>query len=351
MDKRYQIFVSSTFLDLIDERNAVLNAILLLDHIPAGMELFPATNAEPSKTIKRVIELSDYYVLIIAGKYGSVTETGVSYTEAEYDYAKSLGKPVLAFLHANPGKLFAEDVEGDPAARERLQQFRSKVERAHMRDTWTSAEDLKSKVTVALISEIKNNPAIGWIRANSLDPELLQKYSAALEHNNELQQTIDSLRSAAAHLPSSLEEEATGIMHRISVPVANAFLSFVNGKVEVRSANEASERLPQIHSEFFFKLFKMQQGDIARCTPLGWALVDELNMRRVIRLLRGGSSKSQSVRLVRDMSSDLGLSIAEVQKLCKTLMSREIVNLKNGGTMLTANGVVVADRLPPDLPL
>lgn len=41
---RYQIFVSSTFKDLREEREAVLNAILKLNQFPAGMELFPATN-------------------------------------------------------------------------------------------------------------------------------------------------------------------------------------------------------------------------------------------------------------------------------------------------------------------
>jgi hypothetical protein len=44
MDKRYQIFISPTFVDLQDERQSVLRAILELDHMPAGMELFPATD-------------------------------------------------------------------------------------------------------------------------------------------------------------------------------------------------------------------------------------------------------------------------------------------------------------------
>lgn len=42
MDKRYQVFISSTFRDLQQERQAVLRAVLELDHMPAGMELFPA---------------------------------------------------------------------------------------------------------------------------------------------------------------------------------------------------------------------------------------------------------------------------------------------------------------------
>ena len=49
--------------------------------------------------IKQVIDLCDYYVLIIGARYGSLNETtGLSYTEMEYDYAVSKNIPVLVFL-------------------------------------------------------------------------------------------------------------------------------------------------------------------------------------------------------------------------------------------------------------
>lgn len=60
MDKRYQVFISSTFVDLVDERQAVLKAILELDQMPAGMELFPASDDEAWRLIRDVIDASDY---------------------------------------------------------------------------------------------------------------------------------------------------------------------------------------------------------------------------------------------------------------------------------------------------
>jgi hypothetical protein len=42
--KRYQIFISSTFTDLKEERDEVTQAIMELGHFPYGMEAFPATN-------------------------------------------------------------------------------------------------------------------------------------------------------------------------------------------------------------------------------------------------------------------------------------------------------------------
>ena len=46
MNKRYQVFVSSTFADLKEERSKVIQTIMELDCIPAGMEIFPAIDEE-----------------------------------------------------------------------------------------------------------------------------------------------------------------------------------------------------------------------------------------------------------------------------------------------------------------
>ncbi|MCR9883896.1 DUF4062 domain-containing protein, partial [Vibrio alginolyticus] len=73
MEKRYQVFVSSTFADLQEERQQVIQALMEMDCIPAGMELFPATDEEQWEFIKRIIDDCDYYLLIIGGRYGSVS--------------------------------------------------------------------------------------------------------------------------------------------------------------------------------------------------------------------------------------------------------------------------------------
>lgn len=72
VEKRYQVFVSSTFNDLIEERQEILQALLELDCIPSGMELFPAANEDQWTLIKKVINDCDYYIVVIAGKYGSI---------------------------------------------------------------------------------------------------------------------------------------------------------------------------------------------------------------------------------------------------------------------------------------
>lgn len=99
MKKRLQVFVSSTYVDLIEERQSAVSAILKSGHIPAGMELFTAGDQSQWEIIKRWIDESDVYMLILGGRYGSVEESsGVSYTELEYNYAVENGKPLFAVV-------------------------------------------------------------------------------------------------------------------------------------------------------------------------------------------------------------------------------------------------------------
>lgn len=97
-DKKYQIFISSTYLDLIEERQVAVQSIIKMGHIPAGMELFKA-GASQWQTITKWIDESDIYVLILGGRYGSINEhEGKSYTQLEYEYALSKGIPVFAIV-------------------------------------------------------------------------------------------------------------------------------------------------------------------------------------------------------------------------------------------------------------
>jgi len=163
MERRYQVFVSSTFTDLIVERREVIEALLELDCIPAGMEMFPASTDSQWDLIKHVIDESDYYVVIIGNRYGSIADVGVSYTEQEYDYALSQGKPILGFLHKEPGKIEFGKSELDPASIVKLESFRGKVKGKPIK-TWEGPGDLGGAVSRGLHRLIKDHPGEGWVR-------------------------------------------------------------------------------------------------------------------------------------------------------------------------------------------
>jgi len=79
-NKRFQVFVSSTFDDLKEERSHVFDTITRMNYIPAGMEFFPAYDEDQLDFIKTIIDDSDYYAVITAGKYGSESSDGFSFT-------------------------------------------------------------------------------------------------------------------------------------------------------------------------------------------------------------------------------------------------------------------------------
>ena len=194
MDKRYQVFVSSTYIDLEQERQEVMQALLELDCIPSGMELFPAANEDQWTLIKKVIDDCDYYMVIVAGRYGSIGPEGLSYTEMEYRYALEVGKPVLGFVHREPGSLAANRTETSEEGREKLNVFRDLVQKKMCR-TWESPADLGSQVSRSLVKLIKSNPGIGWVRGDLVPEEGAAKEILELRRKIEdLQFKIQAMR-------------------------------------------------------------------------------------------------------------------------------------------------------------
>lgn len=165
MDKRYQVFVSSTYKDLEEHRGAVIQAILGLEHLPAGMEMFPAANEDQWSLIKRVIDESDYYVVVVGGRYGSMDADGISYTEREYDYAIETKTPVLGFLHKDPDRIEAGKTDQNDEARAKLAEFRRKVEGRPVK-YFMSAAELGGQVALSLVALTRNEPGIGWVRGD-----------------------------------------------------------------------------------------------------------------------------------------------------------------------------------------
>ena len=128
INKKYQIFISSTYTDLIEPRQKVIESILKQYHFPIGMEMFSAADNEQWDIIKETIESSDFYILLIGSRYGSLTEQGVGYTEKEYDYAKEIGVPILTFLKDDTLPTTPQERETDPVKIQKLQDFRAKVQ-------------------------------------------------------------------------------------------------------------------------------------------------------------------------------------------------------------------------------
>ncbi len=174
MNKKYQVFVSSTQKDLEDERKAIMQALLESKCIPAGMELFPAANKRSWEIIQQDILESDFYLLVIAGRYGSITTDSngckMSYTEKEYHFALSVKKPVIAFIHQNVDLLPAGKVETTQIGRKRLEKFKKRILDSNIQAAfWKDSGDLISKIKSSIQELIRDTPSAGWIKGTDLN--------------------------------------------------------------------------------------------------------------------------------------------------------------------------------------
>ncbi len=203
-EKRYQVFVSSTFVDLKKEREEVIQVLLEMDCMPSGMELFPATDDAQWELIRQVIDDCDYYVLIIGGRYGSLGPGGLSYTEMEYRYAIDSGKPTIAFLHGNPGSIAADKTENSEEGRLKLAEFRALAEKKLCRK-WETPAELGSVMGRSLQQLMKKKPGIGWVRANAI---------SSPETNAELlllRRKVDELQAKLTEARTSEPDSAKGL--------------------------------------------------------------------------------------------------------------------------------------------
>lgn len=197
MKKRYQVFISSTYTDLIEERKKLQEILLMADCIPAGMEAFVATSDEQFNVIKKVIDLCDYYVLIVGGRYGSVNEnTGLSYTEMEYDYAVDKNIPVLVFCLDESVRLSPEKAETDKVKIEKLALFRNKVMENRLASMWKDLSELAGKAAISIMKAKEEIDRPGWIRADTV---------SAID-NSELLLQINELRIENKKLSNELQE-------------------------------------------------------------------------------------------------------------------------------------------------
>lgn len=198
MKRKLQVFVSSTFTDLIEERQAAVSAILKAGHIPAGMELFTAADRSQMDIIKNWIDESDVYMLILGGRYGSIEPTtGKSYTELEYDYAVEQGKALFAVvikeeaLEKKVKEHGTDFLERDEP--KSLSEFKKKV-LSNISSFFEDVKDIRLCVHESLSDFSANRKLKGWVSADEIidTHDLAEEIKKLNEENRILKAEIDA---------------------------------------------------------------------------------------------------------------------------------------------------------------
>jgi hypothetical protein len=216
MEKVFQVFVSSTYADLTDERRHVSETLAKAGYIPAGMELFPATDQQQLEFIKRVIDRCDYYVVIVGGRYGSLADENISFTEKEYEYAVEKRIPVLAFLHRHPDKIEVGKTDRNEEQSKRLISFRDRLSRGRIVDFWSEPQELCTKVVIAVTQSINLTPGVGWVRGDqAIDPKILQELEQQRVKNAELERQLELINSVVVTFSPNLPPPDDEIVLRV----------------------------------------------------------------------------------------------------------------------------------------
>lgn len=257
MDKKLQIFISSTYVDLKDERQAAVQAILKAGHIPAGMELFTAGDKSQMETIKRWIDESDIYMLILGGRYGSIEPTtSLSYTELEYDYAVEKEKPLFAVvitddaLERNVKAHGTERLEREqPAA---LADFKKKV-LSNISSFYDDPKDIKLAVHETIGDFIGRYDFSGWIRGNTVadTAPLLEEITRLTRQRNDLETQLGDLKKVSRGVAQA-EAEQVNLEELASV------LSSI--EIETKVFNKADQTEPQKFD--LYRLFTVLSDNI-----------------------------------------------------------------------------------------
>jgi tetratricopeptide (TPR) repeat protein len=139
-----QVFVSSTWLDLVREREAAEAALQRLRETKyVGMEFFGSRDETTRRASLEEVDRSLVYVGLFGARYGS----GI--TEAEYRRAREKGLP--CFIYFKSDATVADDArETDPAQTSKLEALKDELRRGHAVTTFDNPDDLAARVTADL---------------------------------------------------------------------------------------------------------------------------------------------------------------------------------------------------------
>lgn len=240
MSHRVQVFVSSTYSDLIAERQAAVQAILECGHIPAGMELFAAGDDSQWRTIQRWIDASDVFLLILGSRYGSVEpESGKSYVQLEYEYAVSVGKPIVSVVISDSAR--AARLQASPAleeSREKSQMqdaFRQHVLRK-ISQFFDDCKDVKLAIHKSIHATIIEKKLSGWVRTSEVP-----RIDDVLVELRELRSERDKLRKDLIRLEKNPPDERE--YNGVSYDELIGILKNTTLKIEINDPKNPSKKI------------------------------------------------------------------------------------------------------------
>ncbi|MDM8569202.1 DUF4062 domain-containing protein [Thiotrichales bacterium HSG1] len=216
-NRKLQVFVSSTYKDLKNERQAAVEAILSAGHIPAGMELFAAGDKLQMKVIEDWIDDSDVYLLILGARYGSIEpESGKSYTHLEYEYASKRKKALFACVIDEQERIYRVEnglVKEDYP--DKLREFVQQVCCDKVVKFWKNSDRIQYAISHSLNHYFaKRDDLIGWLRSDSVSEN---DNKLALEKEKKLVQQLKAKLTKTENILLQRKNDIKQLKTKLSV--------------------------------------------------------------------------------------------------------------------------------------
>lgn len=169
---RKQVFISSTYKDLIPHRNDIWEMLESYNLDISGMEKFGARPEKPLATCLKEVEGSNLFIGIVGMRYGSIDKaTGKSFSQLEYEKAKELNIDILIYLIDEKNANIVPDLI-DFENHSKLKTFKSSLRKNHTIDTYVEAIDLVKKIKNKLDNSLDDKDKLSGYRPKKISAKV-----------------------------------------------------------------------------------------------------------------------------------------------------------------------------------
>ena len=162
LDKRYQVFISTSGKDMQPERMVLSQTLVGMGFFSWGLEQRTPLSTAFSR---RQIDDCDYFLLLLGSQYGEQSVSGVGYMQLEYIYAVTKQKPIIVFMHEDPESRSEDLHDEKPELREKFREFRKQLQQeVDQVICYRTLRDLELAVRFNMSQMLERYPTTGWVR-------------------------------------------------------------------------------------------------------------------------------------------------------------------------------------------
>lgn len=243
-----KVFISSTYMDLVDHRAKVAEAVERLGQQGVRMEVFGARPVEATTASVEEVEESDVFVGIYAHRYGYVPcGASSSITQIEFECARGLEKPIFGFVVDGEHPWLPKFVECEPG-RTRLRNFKKTLSKDLVQDIFTTPEDLAFKVAASLGR---------YLLKEKVKSELVQ---AAKSEPAVTEQLLDQVARRAERLLPIIEDARVLLVNDVPQEMTHVVQILRDLRVEVEIATDTDTAIDLLANRSFHAIV----SDMAR---------------------------------------------------------------------------------------